>query len=365
MKLEVLQENLREGLGSVLRAVTNRPQLPVLANVMLTARKDGLVVSATDLEMGVVVKLGAKVQEEGAMTVPARMLYDFVSSLSPGKVSLDKDKDTLNVESGNYEAKFQIIEATEFPELPSRADKGKAVVIQMAELSRAVGKVGFAAAKDMMRPVLTGVLFEFGESKFQLAATDGFRLATTEIGYDGQLKGTRVLIPARVISEIVKSGDEGEVAMEIIESSGQVVFEVGDTVIVAQVLSGDFPDYRRIIPDDYGTEVIFDREELLRAVKVAMVFAKESSNVVRWSVGEGEMVMTADSPEYGTNTSRVVAQVTGDGGEIAFNGKFLLDFLSSIESERVWFGMNERLLPGALREDGNKALIYVVMPINV
>lgn len=363
MKLSVLQENLGESLASILRVVSSRPQLPVLQNVLLDARRDGLYIEGTDLEVGMSVRVDAKIEEVGKITVPARMFSEFVTSIPAGKVEMLLDKDSLRVGSGAYKAVFQTIAADEFPNIPDYKGNGGVKFVK-SDFSNALEKVLFATAKDSMRPVLTGVFFEFGKKKLKLVATDGFRLALQDLRYEGDGLKSSVILPARAVAEVMKvSGDE--VKMKLLKESNQVVFRSSDVVLVAQLLDGSFPDYKKIMPSDYETEVVFSREELLQAIKVSQVFARDNSNVIGWKVEGSVLTVKAESPEQGENTVLVEGEVKGEGGEITFNGKFLMDMLTVVSFERIWFGMGDSLAPGSFRGDGEEGFWYIVMPINI
>lgn len=367
MKVSVLQENLSEALGIILRNVANRPQLPVLANVLIDVKEGGMSVTGTDLEVGVVVQVNAKVESFGKVTVPARMFSEFISSLPAGTVEMRLLKETLMVESGSYSARFQTISAEEFPKMPEFDENGEGFIgLSLAEFSEAAERVVFAAAKDSMRPVLTGVLFEFKGKELTFIATDGFRLALRSFGIDKKAKSVdSFILPSRVVSEVSRLGGGELLGMQILSGSSQILFKQGDVLVVAQLLDGSFPDYQKIIPDNFETEVVVSREGLLQAVRSSLVFARDNSNVLKFEVGGKGIVIKSESPEQGENVVRVASKVEGEGGVVAFNGKFLLDFLSVSEADNIWFGMGSALSPGTFRDEGDEKFLYVVMPINL
>lgn len=364
MQVSVLKENLDTALAIVLRSVANRPQLPILQNILLDGRADGMYISGTDLEIGVTVRVDAKIDVKGKVTVPAKMFGEFIGSIPAGKVELELAKESLKVESGSFKAVFQTISADEFPALIGFEGEGQGIIIEANELVNAAEKVIFSAAKDSMRPVLTGVLLEFGKTKLKMVATDGFRLATHEVGYGGESEMDKLIIPSRAVSEMVKF-KEGEVRLKMVKENNQVVIGSGDVVLVAQLLDGNFPDYKKIIPDSFESEIVIAREELLQAVRVSQVFARDNSNVLKWEVKGNKLVMKSESPEMGSNVVEVDVKLEGEGGEITFNGRFLLDLLTTIDSDSVWFGMSGSLAPGSFREEGKSEYLYIVMPINV
>lgn len=366
MKLSLMQEGLSRALGRVVRVVSSRPQLPVLSNVLMDARKEGLFVSVTDLEIAMTVRVGAKIDEKGKVTVPARMFAEFIGSIPAGSVILELKKETLHVESGAYKAKFQTISSQEFPDIAGveSVQGAGSMSLEQGVFARAMEEVMFAAARDSMRPVLTGVYFEFKSSKLNLVATDGFRLATRNVKPGGDGKSESFIVPARAVSEIAKL-EGSEVKFRFLKESNQVMFVVGDDLVLCQVLEGNFPEYGKIIPEDHETEVIFDKEEMLQAVRASLIFARDNSNVLKLEIDKGKVKIVAESPEQGENVVEVMAEVRGEGGEVAFNGKFILDYLQTMRGVKVFFGMGGSLTAGLFRDEKADDYLYVVMPINL
>lgn len=369
MKIEILQEELLNGLVTVLRAVSPRVQLPVLSHVLMEATPTGINLTATDLEIGIRVKVMGKVEVPGVAAVPGKMLTEFLATLSPGKVSLELKDGSLKVKSAGYAASLQTMEASEFPRLPElTVVSGK---IQGRELEGAIERVVFASAKETLRPVLTGVLIETGK-KLKMVATDGFRLAIQSVAWhpvvvskpSGDEEG-KMLVPARVMAELPRMMKEEEIEIGHLPESHQVIFRSGDTVLTSQLLEGSFPDYQKILPKEFLTEITVGREELLSAVRTAHVFARENSNMMRWEVGEGKIAITSSSPERGECRAEVEAKIEGEGGSVVFNAKYVMDYLGIQGNESVWVGIGGKLAPGMFRSSEEKDGLYVVMPINV
>ena len=364
MKFEVLQEELVKGLGLVSKAVASRPQLPVLANVLIEAKTDGLVLSATDLELGMVTRIPAKVLAEGVVSVPARMLLDFVGSLKPGKVECALVKEALVVKSDGYRGRVQTISAEEFPDLPE-AKKELMGRVEGAKFQEGVGSILHSAARDALRPVLTGVLLDYsGKGKLKMVATDGFRLAIRSIGITGTGWEKPVLVPARAIAEAAKLAGEADLGIVIYEETSQVVFQIGESIVVSQLLSGNYPEYQRIVPKEFSGVVEVVRDDLLSALKMVHIFARENSNVVKWVVSEAGIELSAETPEKGEAKAEVAGSLQGDGVMIVFNAKFVLDFLLASKAESVTLSLSDSLSPGGFKEVGEKSYLYVVMPIN-
>jgi len=364
MKIEVLQEQLIKGLSIVERAVATRAQLPVLSHFLLEAKSEGLVLSATDLEIGVRVLVVAKVIEVGVAAIPAKMFNEFLASLSPGKVEIKVEKESLVVSANSYSARFQMIAAEEFPRLPEVKKESELGKLDAKDLIRAVGGVIFACARDSLRPVLTGVLWEIGKKKLRLIATDGFRLGIEEVIMESESSGLNLLVPSRVVSEVVRLVPEGQIIIGHLSATSQIYFKIGDILIVSQLLEGNFPDYTKILPKEFTSELMVTRGELLQAVRTTHIFARDNSNMVKWNVSEGKLRLTATSPEKGECSAEVPIQLTGEASEIIFNAKFVLDYLGVSVGEKVWLGMGGKLAPGMFRDPEQKSGQYVVMPIN-
>lgn len=364
MKIEVLQEQLLAGLTVVGRAVATRAQLPILSHILIEAKSDGLVLSATDLEIGIKVRVAAKVVETGVVAVPAKMFGEFLSSLNPGKVELKMEKESLVLSSPGYSGKFQTISVEEFPQLAEITKEMEICVLDGTLLSSAVERVVFASAKDSLRPVLTGVLWEFGKKKLRLVATDGFRLAVEEIEVETKSEQANLLVPSRAVMEVVRLSGGGQISIGHLAETNQICFMVGEVQIVSQLLAGNFPDYGKILPKEFGTEIKVNKDELLQAVKATHIFARDNSNMVKWQIGEGKLILLSSSPERGECRVEVPITLTGDDLEIIFNAKYVLDYLSIVEGESLWVGMGTKLSPGMIKDLKRESGQYVVMPIN-
>jgi DNA polymerase-3 subunit beta len=364
MKIEVLQESLLSGLNIVGRAVATRAQLPALSHILIEATSSGLTLSATDLEIGIQTKVAAKVEEPGKVAVPAKMFGEFLASLNPGKIVLSLEKESLQVIAPGYKGKFQTIAVEEFPALSIPEPENEMGEIAASELKAAIEHVVFASAKDSLRPVLTGVLWEMGKKKLKLVATDGFRLAIEEINIDGKREEAKLLVPSRVVAEVVRLSGEGQIKVGHIPATSQIYFVIGDVLVISQLLEGNFPDYNKIMPKEFLTEIKASREELLQAVKATYIFARDNSNMVGWKIEGKLLILSSNSPERGECRVEVPIELTGEESEIVFNAKFVLDYLGMIVGEQVWIGFSGKLAPGMFKDLSRTGGQYVVMPIN-
>ncbi|MEE3012607.1 MAG: DNA polymerase III subunit beta [Chloroflexota bacterium] len=380
MKISCLQENLSRGLAVVGRAVANRATLPVTQNVLLSVDQSMLKLSATNLEIAMTTWVGAMIEEEGSITVPARLLTEFVNSLPNDKIDLELDQGSglLQISSGNSNAHINITEASEFPPIPT-VDDGVAAEVDPLILKNAIGRVAFAAATEESRPVLTGVEMKLETSKFTMAAADGFRLA---VHHGALLKSVpeevSVIIPARTLNELNRLIGDREEAVEILmtPAKGQVMFRIQgrDTVeIVSQLLQGTFPNYEQLIPQSYTTRAVMDLPTVLRSTRTASIFARDGSNIIRMHLMPAaadteppKVEISARSEEVGDNQDVVdLDEIEGEEGKIAFNSRYLLDVLAVLDKGKVALETTTSSSPGVFKPTDSEDYIHVVMPMFV
>jgi DNA polymerase-3 subunit beta len=375
MRVSCLQENLAKGLSIVGRAVATRSTLPVLSNILLATDQGRLKLSATNLEIGITCWIGGKVEEDGATTVPARTFVDLVGALPAERVDMELvvRTQTLNLKCGRFENNIRGIDATEFPLIPT-ADDTNAIRIDPDSLRTMIDQVVFAAAADESRPILTGVLARFEKDQVTFAAADGFRLAVrTAPLIEPVATPVSVIIPARALAELGRvSGDqESPVIINITPSKSQVLFHLDNIDLVSQLIDGNFPDYAQIIPKKKETHTVVGATELLKACKAANVFARESANIVKLTIepgselAPGHVTVQATSAETGDNVGEMDATVEGAAIQIAFNVKYLIDFLSVANAAQVALETSTPSSPGKFTPVGDDTFLCVVMPMHI
>lgn len=375
MKVTVLQENLARGLSIVSRSVPPRSTLPVLSNVLIATDEGRLRLSTTNLEQGMTCWIGAKIEEEGSTTVPARTFADLVATLPDSQVnlSLDAQTQTLTVRSGTSHNDIKGIDAQEFPPLPT-PDFENAIHINVADFKEMIQQVAFAASTDESRPVLMGVLMQVDGTTLTLAAADGFRLSVRKATLSNPTpQPINAIIPARTLNELARVAGESEqgIAMTLPKGRGQVIFRVKDVEVVSQLIDGTFPDYQQIIPRAYKSRTLIATAALLKACRQAEIFAREGSNVVRLNIRSneamqpGEVEISAHSEETGSNETLVEATVDGTPLLIAFNVKFLREVLEVIRTPNVAIETSAANAPGVLRPAGDENFLHVIMPMHL
>ena len=385
MKLSCLQENLARGLGVVGRAVASRSTLPITQNVMLSSDQGMLRLSATNLEIAITTWVGAMIEEEGAITVPHRLVADLVNSLPSDRVDLDlrgPDPDDPNSGGGNVlhlscgrsRTHINGASADDFPPIP-QVDSGFATNIDPSVLRQGIGLVAFSAASDESRPVLTGVELKLEESNIVMAAADGFRLAV----YTGQLSepvadALKVIVPARTMNEIQRLASEQSAPVQVTLSpeKGQVMFKLEHVEVVSQLLQGNFPNYDQLIPERYETRAVMELDDLKRATQSAAVFARDGSNIVRLEMmpqesGEGgQLKVSARSEEVGDNLDELdIDQLDGEDAKIAFNVRYLMEIVNVLGRGKVALEVTNSSSPGVFRPADSDRYVHVVMPMYV
>jgi DNA polymerase-3 subunit beta len=380
MKLECLQQNLAEGLGVVGRVVPNKSTLPVLSNVLLSTRDGELQLTANNLELSVAHRVPAAIGREGEITLPARLLSDYVALLDHGQtVELELNTKTHKVHllCGRYEANIAGIDAEDFPDIPA-VSGGPSFSIPAATLKDAIGGVVFAAAPDDTRPVLAGALLKMGGGSLTLAAADGFRLAVRTVELPDGGPDLQMIVPARTLTEVARllpDGSDDKVEINTTPNGNQVYFAFGKTEITSRLIDGQFPDYQRIIPTDAKTRVKVSTTDFLRATRAAAVFARDNSNIVRLECSPprenadlalGSVLVKSTSAEMGDNEGNLDAVVDGDDTQIAFNGRYLRDALEAIDTPEVLLQITGPSSPGVIKPAGEpNGYIHVIMPMHV
>jgi DNA polymerase-3 subunit beta len=375
MRLTCLQENLSRGLNVVGRAVATRTTLPITNNVLLVTDQSRLKLTATNLEMATSCWIGAKVEEEGTITVPARLLTEFINSLPNDKIDINLSQHTtLELKCARFEARISGVDAKDFPPIP-KVEAGIATKVEMEALQRGITQVVFAAATEESRPVLTGVSAEFEGDLLTLAAADGFRLAVHKLPLAAPVgQKTTVIIPARTLAELNRLMVEQEEAVDITvdPEKSQALFRLKDIELVSQLVQGAFPNYAQLIPQSYSTRAVVDVATFLRATKTAAIFARDGSGIVRLmmvpgggEVKPGKMTVAARSEEVGDDVGEMDAVIEGEEAKIAFNGKYLADVLGVLHEEQVALEITTPSSPGVIRPVGVDNYVHVIMPMFV
>lgn len=366
MNISILQENLLKALARAGRIVSPKAQLPIMQNVLLTTEDARLKIVATNMETTEAVWVGAKIESEGGICVSSRLLTDLVMSLPQDAIQMVAKEGSLHVRCHGVNATIPGVAASEFPPVSILKKKEGSKLDKNVFLDALTG-VLFAAATDEGRPLLTGVRISKQDGGAIFAATDGYRLSIKKIS-STTLGDLSLVIPARALSEVMKvSQEEKDVAtVEMAQTQeGQLVFRVGDTEIHTRPIAGEYPNIEKIVPTRHNTRVLVDKMSLLRAVKSASIFARDNANILRLHIENQKITVSANTPQVGENHVEVDAKVDGEGGDIAFNSRFLLEFLNGFVEEELLFEMTGSLNSGVFRPVKDDSYLHIIMPVRV
>ena len=367
MKLSLMQDNLARGLSVVSRAVSSRSTLPVLSNVLLRTEDAGLKLTATNLEIAMTYWVPGKIETDGALTVPARLMTDVVNSL-PGSERVDLEAEggtTLRLHCGRHQAHLRGIDAEEFPVIPAAGERPTTRISQRA-LRQALGEVVFAAATDEARPILTGVLTRFEGDRLTLAAADNYRIAVKNLQTLDPVEETSVVVPGRSYQELMRILGDTDDAIELIltPAKNQILFHLEGVDLVSRLIDGQFPNYQQVLPSSHTTRATVDRQELLNAVRLSALIASSSANVVKLRLdGEQGQLTIAAAADIGDTEGEVEAAVEGESVTIAFNARYLQDALANVGAEQLALEFTGALSPGVIRPIGDDDYVHVIMPV--
>jgi len=366
MKFSCLQDNINKGLIQVSRISTTKSTLPILENVLIKTEGGRLKLVTTDLEAVIIQWIGGKVEKEGSLTIPCKLLSEYVNSLPNNKIELKSaDNVDLSISTEEYEANFKGQSAEDFPIIPE-VKSNTFTSIKAKNLSEALSEVVYAAAIDESRPVLAGVLFSFEKNSLKLAATDSYRLAEKKIALKSNVSSSlKIIIPARTISELQRILADIDEDVEIKIGESQVLFHSKNTDVIARLIDGNFPDYEKIIPEQHSTKATIAKDKFINIVKVASLFAKEGGNNIKIKLSpKGKMIVSATTSQVGDNVSQTEAEVEGVEGEISFNARYLLDVLGNLKVPKVSLEISGKLKPAALKPEGKSDYLHIIMPLS-
>ncbi len=365
MKIKVTQDKLSKALNNISRIAVNKVTLPILNNVLIRVDDKKVSLTTTNLDMAIVDFIPVSSSENGVITVPAKLLAEFISNLPKNEVIEISDKDTkVIIKAGEYSSTINGVAADDFPELPEiNEDNSVVYKLSVSEFKKSINQVVVASSNDLTRPTLTGVYFNTYDNKLVIASTDGYRL-TEKILIDKVESEVQAIVPATSLQEVIHSISDDEEEIEISFNEDLVRFRFGEIEIISKLIDDSYPDYQKLIPKDNQVKITLNREELIRVTKLAALFSR--------SVG-GSIICEAKTPdtfsvksiinELGENDSKIKTEVKTDG-RVNFNSRFLIDALNSLDSNEIEFEFSSHTTPAILRNKKDNKYIHVVMPLN-
>ena len=360
MKLQVTQANLNKALGTVARIANTRNTLPILANVLLKTENNRLSIAATNLDIAISHYVGSKIEQEGAITVPARLMQDFISNLPDSVINLELKDNKLHINTDKYQSVVNGIAADEFPVMPAISG-GQSWQTPAADFKKALSQVVLAASNDDARPVLTGVYFHTINGDVVAAATDSYRLAERVVGKSKT--PISFLVPASAINDLLRIIDDGTKEVSLTHDDQQVLFHTGDVTLVARLIEGNYPDYKKLIPTKFTNTARLSRADFLNIAKVSSLFARESAGSITIKADKaGSVSINAVASQLGENTATAEATVMG-GGDVTLNSRYLIDALNSLSAAEVEFCFNGKLEPCVVRSAAEPGYTHLIMPL--
>lgn len=363
MKIICLQENLKINLSIAQNIIGRNLTLPILNNFLLKTEGGRLRVSATNLEIGINTWTTGKIEKEGAITCPAKILTSFVNGLPNKKIELEAKNNILSIRCENYRASLKGLSADDFPIIPEIGEPAL-IEIKSDVLKDGLTQVVGAAALSESRPEISGILFQLEKQNLRLVATDSFRLAEKVI-FEIQKKNEinqAIIVPQRTAQELIRVLGEKTGLLRIVLGVSQVLFDLGEAQIISRLIDGQYPDYQQIIPKNYTTQATLNREEFLNVVRVSSLFSSKV-NDVKFLVQPGKVEILAQDPELGENKAQIKAEIKGGKLEANFNYRYILESLTNMASKQIFLGLNSESAPAVLKPVGDDSYVYIVMPI--
>ncbi|HVS78859.1 MAG TPA: DNA polymerase III subunit beta [Candidatus Saccharimonadales bacterium] len=361
MKLQVTQANLAKALNTVARVANTRNALPILSNVLLKTENNRLSIAATNLDIGITHFIGSKINQEGAITVPARLMQDFIGSLPDSVLGLELTDNKLHITNDQYQSTINGIVADDFPVMPA-IKGGVTWKTPAADFKKALSQVVFAASADDTRPVLNGVYFHSGGGQAVAVATDSYRLAEAKLGKSAKLLD--FLMPSGAAQDLLRIISDTDKEIVITHDDQQAQFQVGDVNLVARLIEGNYPDYRKLIPTKFATVAKLARGDLLNIAKVSSLFARESAGSITLKADKDDRTISinAIASQLGENTAKAEAKITG-GGEVTLNSRYLIEGLNAFSADEIEFCFNGKLEPCVIRSASEPDYLHLIMPL--
>ncbi len=365
MKIEVSQEKLSKALNNVSRIAIGKVTLPILNNVLIRVDKKKVSLITTNLDMAVIDFLPVSSSEDGVVTIPAKLLAEFVSNLPKGETVKIESKDTkVNITAGKYSSTINGSLADDFPELPEIVEK-EAVVYKIGvdEFKTSINQVIIASSNDMTRPALTGVYFNTNDNTLAIAATDGYRLAEKKIIKKVESE-VKAIVPSSSLQEVLRSISDEVEEIEISFNEDLVRFRLGEVEIISKLIDASFPDYPKLIPKNNDIEVTLDREELTRVTRLAALFSRSvGGSIVCETKTPDTFLVKSIANEFGENDSKIEVK-TDKEGKVNLNSRFLLDALNVLEEKSIEFKFSSHVTPILIKNQKNDNYVHIIMPLN-
>lgn len=362
MELIVTQEKLNKALSAVSKVASIKTQLPILSNILLRTDGNRLLIAATNLEIAITEYIGAKIIKSGSITIPARLITEFISNLPKESIELKVINDNLHIKCGSFNSIINGYIADEFPELPTISKSSIQYNIRVDDFKQAVSQTIITTSTDSTRPVLTGVFWHSYQGKLFLASTDGYRLSERLlVDTKSELSA---IIPTQTLQEVLRNISDESDEIEVLFDDTQVRFRIDEIEIISRLIDGNFPDYRQLVPSSSEVLVNINKADFMRITKVAGLFSRESGGSITITADKEKNILVIHSiaSQLGENTSEITAKVSNNG-QITLNSRYLSEALSVIEGDEIEFSFNGKISPCLLKSIENKNYFHIIMPL--
>ncbi len=369
MRFQISQGDFSKTLALASKSLPIKPTLPILSNFLINAGKGTLEVDATNLEAATRAKVTCRVEAEGKITVSGKILFEYISQLPEGQIGVELLGEELVVTSKGYGARFATSSAEEFPAIP-RISGGIEIELEGESFAAAINRITFAAAMDEGRPILNGVLCDVSKKKFTMVATDGYRLGHVQVDVVKEVSPLKIVIPVKALVEVAKLITEGKTGSSfkfcVAANLSQASFTSEGVEYTTRLIEGEFPNWQKIIPSEFTTRAKLTRDEFMRQMKIAAIFARDSGNIVKLKFEGKKLTITSSTSQVASNEINVDIEMEGRGCEIAFNWRYVIEALAAFEDEEISIELNESLNPGKLKGVGSDSSFYhIIMPVRL
>ncbi len=368
MKATTLSENISKAIITASRFVSNKSQLPILSNILLKAEKNKIIINATNLETSISINIGAKVEENGEIAIPSKIISDLFNNIPSGQVLFESEKERLLIKSSMFESVILGTNTSDFPSV-TQLINNTMFRVSSSDMENIVKKTLFSVSSDETRPILTGVLIVIEKNLLEFVATDGFRLSRKVLNLPkGNIKDeTKLIVPRNTFAEVLRLCPNTEfIDISYDSESNQIIFAIGDYILSSRIIQGDFPDYKKVIPTDSTVSVEVDNDDLLRAVKLASIFARDAAGVIKLQIKDGKLNILAESSKSGSQNSTIDAKIEGeDDFVIAYNYRFLEEWLNCVEGSIVNLNFTNPSTPGLFSDPKDPDYLHIIMPVKL
>jgi DNA polymerase-3 subunit beta len=369
MELVVRKSDLLRELQLFQGIVERKNTIPILANVLMEANGEEVKLLATDLEVGLRSRCAASVARSGALTLPAKKLFEIVKALPETDVRIEEDRSGVKIAADRFDSRMQTLPREDFPTLPESSGTASATLPREV-LKQMVAKTQFAITGEDTRYFLNGALFILRPESMSLVATDGHRLALVTVpreGQPGDAEDVRVILPRKTLLELGRLVAEGEGDIRYERGENHLFFDIGGRLLISRMIDGQFPAFERVIPKSNDKRVEFDRDRLTSAVRRVALLSNERSRAVKFQIEKNRIEIASSSPEFGEAKEVLVVDYTAAPVTICFNAQYVLDFLGVVETDTVALEFKDEMSQAVMKPIGAEGYdyTYVIMPMRI